>query len=318
MLALSALLAANASAANATNCSMPDLNDVIRQGYFRSSELLGAADPLDACSSAIQRLGACATAGCPSRLPPTVTLTRAPMPPIAFSVARTTLLLRFSQPVLDTGGGYANISRMQIAIESHAEGIPLPRRASLFSLNLQTTPMHTLGSANYELNIVWENLPFGGEKLRVVIPPLTIVGVSGGLLPEQSLEVTLLDRRAPSFQASLAADEGLSWLPVGTVLLRYSELVFGRGDDGKVAKSDLLVDVIGNASLKSITEQPWDGGSTPPQNVTAGSTVRRRLRTGSWQSAFTLVLQAGASAGVSVMIIPKPNAIFDANGSASA
>ena len=150
---------------------------------------------------------------------------------------------------------------------------------------------------------------------------MAIMGVNGGLMPAQSLVVPLVDRRAPSFEASLAADEGLTWLPHGSVLLRYDELVFGSGDDGKVSKYDLIVEISGNATLANISEQEWDGSSTAPTTPTTSSGTsggRRRLRTGtgSWQSAFTLVLRADASESVSVSLIPKPNSIFDANGNA--
>ena len=168
------------------------------------------------------------------------------------------------------------------------------------------------------LDLTWkqEREPLGGEILFLDIPPVAVMGVNGGLMQATSVNATLADRRAPAFEASLATDEGLTWLPQGTVLLRYDELVFGSGDNGRVAISDLIVEILGNATLANVTEQKWDGSSTPP--VGGGSSgARRRLSTGgSWESALTLTLLADATESVSVSLLPKPNSIFDATGNA--
>ena len=106
----------------------------------------------------------------------------------------------------------------------------------------------------------------GGEQLDLRVLPLHHIGAQGGLVPSANFSDTLYDRQPPTFTATLAAEENLTQFPPLTVLLRFSEPVFGSNPDGSFADSDWVLAVeqqLANASGQ-IMAWPWPTPSPPP------------------------------------------------------
>ena len=170
--------------ANATGaaCSLHDLSNQIHLGYFRSSEVLEASGDLhSACSAGMRRACSC-NASCASRPAPTATLEHAPSPSAA-------LVLLFSEPVLDTSGGFVNISRMQVAVRNHGQATQMSMRArlDLGVLSSYRLSAPALGSLSYQLELKWERQPHGAirkcDRSRGLLALPSCLLVSPELLP---------------------------------------------------------------------------------------------------------------------------------------
>ena len=249
----------------AGTCSYSLLSHAIREGRMRNDNVAPYSTPMLAhafCDEMM--LSVCTCEPCPRS------------PPLTLNVdvkKNNDVWLTFSEAVVRSDGQIVTKDDFLVGINGWGEYPDLMGESlEMLVMSTWTEPTHTLGRRfTYHPDMV-NPLPNGTEELLIHVPMHTIFGADGGGLLQVDDRLFLNDESPPSFKplraihskeyretGKMTDDEG-NVIPIGdyTLLITFTEEVWGTGEDGRVIGDDWMLEVQDNlANISANVLYSW-------------------------------------------------------------